>query len=132
MTDALNVYNMQELINKKEEKYSRNEKINSIVEVVKIKTSEQVDEIIKNNINFDKKVRSGKATIKGTRITPKELILATSEMASDNFTFNDLKKYLYEQYPSITQEIQIEAAVYYCLKYDISLFKYIVAVIMLK
>lgn len=132
MTDVLNVYNIQELVCKEEKKKTRNEKINSILQVIKIKKSEEVEEIIKENIICDKKIRNGRATIKGTRITPKELILATSEVNIDDATFEKIRDYLYEQYPSITKESEIEAAIYYVLKYDINLFKYIIVTFIAK
>lgn len=133
MTDVLSLYNMQEIVGKKieSEKLTKNEKLNSIITVINVKKSKEIDSFIEKNIVFDPNIRDGKATIKGTRITPKELILATSELLNEKenqeVTFKMIKDYLCEQYPSITKKSQIEAAIYYLLKNEISLFKYIVA-----
>lgn len=131
MTDIINVCNIQELMDNNQKK-SKNEKINIIRSIVRMKTSTQVKKIIRQYISIDKKIRYGKATIKGTRITPKELILATSEICDENLTFEKIKEYLYEQYPSITNQQQIEAAVYYLFRYDLSFIKLIIVIVLMK
>lgn len=128
MTEVLNICNMQEyVINNKDSK------IETIKNAIRIKTIDKYEEIINKNIIKDKEIRNGRATIKGTRITPKELMFCIAEKINQDekkgieTNYKEIRKYLSEEYPSITNEEQIEAALYYTIKYEINIFKYIFA-----
>lgn len=129
MTNVLNICNMQEYVSN-DNKIS---KIDMIRDTIRIKTIDIYDEIIDKNIIKDKEIRNGKAIIKGSRITPKELIFCIAEKIEQDekngieTNYEGIKKYLSEEYPSITNEEQIKAALYYTIKYEINIFRYIVA-----
>ena len=128
MTEVLNICNMQEYVVN-----NNDSKIENIKNAIRIKTVDKYEEIINKNIVKDKEIRNGRATIKGTRITPKELIFCIAEKINADekkrieTNYEGIKKYLSEEYPSITNEEQIEAALYYTIKYEINIFKYIIA-----
>ena len=88
---------------------------------------------VQDKISKDKEIRNGKAIINGTRITPKELMFCIAEKINQDekkgieTNYEGIKKYLSEEYPSITNEEQIQAALYYTIKYEINIFKYIIA-----
>lgn len=129
MTEVLNICNMQEYVKDSD----KNSKIENIKSAIRIRTLDKYEEIINKNIVKDKEIRNGRATIKGTRITPKELMFCISEKIRQDekqgieTKFSKIKEYLSKEYPSITNEEQIKAALYYTIKYDINIFKYVIA-----
>lgn len=105
-------------------------KLNSIINFLKLKniTSQQED-IINTYTERNKKIRNGRTVIKGTRITPEEIMLIVKEAFDNNV--NDvaqLCKYIKEQYPSIDSKEKIVAGISYTIQKTNTL-KFIIGVI---
>ena len=135
MTDVLSIYDMEPIVENVKDiqlKEKVNEKAKKITIFIAIKKSKELDRLVKEYIVKNKKIRDGKAVIKGTRITPVELMYCVDEILKENKnekTFEEIRDYLYEQYPSINNENQIKAAVSYIIKKEISTIKYIVNIL---
>lgn len=113
MTDTLN--NITEIFDTYETEKKETPRIDALVEFIKLKHIANAQEkIIDEYIVKDRNIRNGKAVIKGTRITPKELVLITQE-AFKNKT-NDIEKFIKEQYPSIDSIEKIVAGLAYEIK----------------
>ena len=78
-------------------------------ELRRIVKSEKVEEIIKNNIIKDKNICNGKAIVKDTRLTVENIVDAILEI-------RDIEE-LMKNFPSITKEEQILAALAYDIKH---------------
>ena len=122
----------------KKNKYeNKDSKFEYIKTIISIKISRRYNRIIKNNIVKNKEIRNGKATLKGTRITPEELTLFVADkiemdkQENKNTKYKDIEKYLFEEYPSISNIEQIKAALYYVIKHDINIFQYIFVILFL-
>ncbi len=129
MTETLENFTqiMENYESKKEKDTS---KIHEIATFLKMKSiASQYDEIICKYTEKNKKIRNGKTVIKGTRITPEEMLLIVKEaMDEKNNDIDTMCKYINEQYPSIDSKEQIIAGIFYNIK-KISTFKYILGVI---
>lgn len=90
----------------------KNKKFYTILTFLKLKYSRAFNDIIEKYIVHDKGIRNGEATIKGTRISTLDLLCILDEAREEE---NKLK-YIYEQYPSITDKEQILAAILYMIK----------------
>ncbi len=116
MTDTLN--NITEIFDTYETEKKETPRIDAFVEFIKLKHIANAQEkLIDEYIVKDRNIRNGKAVIKGTRITPKELVLITQE-AFKNKT-NDIEKFIKEQYPSIDSIEKIVAGLAYEIKKQI-------------
>lgn len=78
-------------------------------------------ELVKEYIIKDKTINSGRATIKGTRVTPEDIgrILVKKE----NMSIKDI----IEEYPSLDEEKQVLAGLMYYIKEHISLINILFA-----
>ena len=105
-------------------------KIDEIMAYLKLKKIvKQLDDITCNFIEKNKSVRNGKTVIKGTRITPNEMLLIVKEaMIEKNNNVNEMCKYINEQYPSIDSREQIIAGMSYAIS-KTNMFKYILGVL---
>lgn len=125
MTDTLN--NITEIFDTYETEKKETPRIDALVEFIKLKHIANAQEkLIDEYIVKDRNIRNGKAVIKGTRITTKELILITQE-AFKNKT-NDIEKFIKEQYPSIDSIEKIVAGLSYEIK-KTNTFKFILALL---
>lgn len=125
MTDTLN--NITEIFDTYETEKKETPRIDALVEFIKLKHIANTQEkLIDEYIVKDRNIRNGKAVIKGTRITTKELILITQE-AFKNKT-NDIEKFIKEQYPSIDSIEKIVAGLSYEIK-KTNTFKFILALL---
>lgn len=128
MTETLENFTqiMENYESKKEKDTS---KMNEIAAFLKMKSiASQYDEIICKYTEKNKKIRNGKTVIKGTRITPEEMLLIVKEaMDEKNNNIDAMCKYINEQYPSIDSKEQIIAGISYNIK-KISTLKYILGV----
>lgn len=111
MTDILTMDNIKDFIGETTTKEKNDSKLYFILLFLSIKF-ESKDKIINKYIVKDKKIRNGKATIKGTRITTDDMLCIIAEANNEK----DWKKYIFEQYPSIENLQQIEAALKYSIK----------------
>ena len=132
MTETLENFTqiMENYESKKEKDTS---KMNEIAAFLKMKSiASQYDEIICKYTEKNKKIRNGKTVIKGTRITPEEMLLIVKEaMDEKNNDIDAMCKYINEQYPSIDSKEQIIAGISYNIK-KISTLKYILGVMIKK
>lgn len=128
MTETLENFTqiMENYESKKEKDTS---KMNEIAAFLKMKSiASQYGEIICKYTEKNKKIRNGKTVIKGTRITPEEMLLIVKEaMDEKNNDIDAMCKYINEQYPSIDSKEQIIAGIFYNIK-KISTLKYILGV----
>lgn len=135
MTDVLSIYDMEQIVENVKDievEEKANEKANKIALFIAIRKSKELNELVNKYIVKNKEIRDGKAVIKGTRITPIELMYCVAEVLKNNKnekTFEEIRDYLYEQYPSINNENQIKAAISYVIKKEISTIKYIVTIL---
>lgn len=132
MTETLENFTqiMENYESKKEKDTS---KMNEIAAFLKMKSiASQYDEIICKYTEKNKKIRNGKTVIKGTRITPEEMLLIVKEaMDEKNNDIDAMCKYINEQYPSIDSKEQIIAGISYNIN-KISTLKYILGVMIKK
>lgn len=117
MTETLT--NITEFLDTYEVKSKRETpRLNALIDFIKLKCiANEQKELIDKYIVKDKNIRNGKAVIKGTRITPQELLLITQE------SFNTKPKnteefigYIKEQYPSIDSAEKIVAGLSYSIR----------------
>ena len=131
LKDVLSIYDMEQIAEDIEDielKEKTNEKANKIALFIAIKKSKDLDKLVNEYIIKSKEIRDGKAIIKDTRITPIELMYCVAEKIKEDKkekTFEEIRDYLYKQYPSINNENQIKAAVSYIIKKEIPTMKYI-------
>ena len=106
MTDV--IVNVKDFIEtEKIESNYKTPKTDKIIYFLKLKSiSKKAKEDIKKYIEKNSKIRGGKAVLKGTRITTKELLLIMSEH-SKVAPEEDVTDYIREQYPSIDSEEKI-------------------------
>ncbi|MBR0426666.1 MAG: DUF433 domain-containing protein [Clostridia bacterium] len=101
-------------------------KIDKIFNFLKVKSiSKQAKSEINNYIEKNNDVRNGKAVIKGTRITTKEVLLIMSECPEEK----DIFEYICEQYPSIESKEQVIYAIMYEIN-KINTINFILKVVM--
>ena len=134
MTDVLSYYDMEQIVENVKDidlQEKNNEKAKKIAIFLAIKKSKEINKLVNKHIVMNKTIRGGKAVIKGTRITPLELMYCMAEVLDDNedINFEEIKEYLYKQYPSITNEEQIKAAIFYVIKKKIFTIKYIINIL---
>lgn len=115
MTDV--IVNVKDFIETEEiESNYKTPKTDKILCFLKLKSiSNKAREDIKKYIEKNRKIRGGKAVLRGTRITTKELLLIMSEHSKVD-SEKDTIDYIREQYPSIDSE---EKVIYGAL-YEIS------------
>lgn len=125
MTNVLN--NVDNIIGTYEEQNNEN-KVNSKLEVIllyfKLKdviNNDEARELMKEYIIKDKTINSGRATIKGTRVTPDDIgrILIKKE----NMSMKDIM----EEYPSLDKEEQVLAGLMYYVKKNLSFIQILFA-----
>lgn len=125
MTNVLN--NVDNIIGTYEEQNNEN-KGNSKSEVIllylKLKdviNNDEARELMREYIIKDKTINSGRATIKGTRVTPDDIgrILIKKE----NMSMKDIM----EEYPSLDKEEQVLAGLMYYVKKNLSFIQILFA-----
>lgn len=101
------------------EKY-KTPKIDEILIFLKFKAkAKKAREETKKYIEKNKTIRNGKAIVKGTRITTKEILLFLNECEN----FEETLEYICNQYPSIESKEQVLYALLYEIdKYNTLLF----------
>lgn len=106
MTDV--IVNVKDFIEAEEIKSNyKTPKTDKILCFLKLKSiSNKAKEDIKKYIEKNSKIRGGKAVLKGTRITTKELLLIMSEYSKKD-SEKDIIDYIRKQYPSIDSEEKI-------------------------
>ena len=115
MTDIL--INTEEMINS----YVEN-KMPSIFDVISLYfrvkeaiNTDKAKELMKNYIIKDKTINSGKATIKGTRLTPEDIGRALENCKTIEG--------IMEEYPSLSNKEEVHAALFYYMKQNVSLIR---------
>lgn len=93
-------------------------KLNALIDFIKLKCmANEQKELIDEYIIKDKNIRNGKPVIKGTRITPQELLLITQEsFYTKPKNAEEFIGYIKEQYPSIDSTEKIVAGLSYAIK----------------
>ncbi len=93
-------------------------RLNAFIDFVKLKNiANEQKELINEYIVKDKNIRNGKPVIKGTRITPQELLLITQESFNAKpKNAEEFIKYIKEQYPSIDSVEKIVAGLSYSIR----------------
>lgn len=125
MTETLN--NITEIFDTYETEKRETPRIDAFVEFVKLKRMANAQEkLIDEYIIKDRNIRNGKATIKGTRITSKELLLITQEAFESKA--KNIEEYIKEQYPSLDSIDKIVAGLAYEIK-KLNIFKFILAIL---
>lgn len=105
-------------------------KLDIILKFIKLKRlAKQRNEIIQNFTEKNKKIRNGQIVIKGTRITPEELMLIVDEAFNEKKDdINSLCNFIKEQYPSIDSKEQIIAGISYNIR-KMNTLKFILGII---
>lgn len=119
MTNVLT--NAENIIEKYEDKqYAENKNISKMERILlylKIKDAieeEYAQELTKKYIIRDKAINSGRATIKGTRVTPEDI--GRILLKKENMGIKDIMK----EYPSLNKDEQILAGLMYYVKKNVS------------
>lgn len=122
MTNVL--INAENIIDTYEEKKDFDNKEPSKFEYIllyyKIKKAineEYAQELMKKYIVKDKAINSGRATIKGTRVTPEDI--GRILLIKENINIKDIKK----EYPSLSNEEEVLAGLIYYIDKNISLIR---------
>lgn len=127
MTETIeNVAEILDTYGVKQEQKKDRPKLNAIITFIKLKEiANNNNNLIERNIEKNKNIRNGQVVIKGTRITPNELILIIDEVF-DNKTLKteNALEYIQKEYPSIDSEEKIVAGIMYSIK-KFSTLKYI-------
>lgn len=119
MTDVLTnveciMENYENELLEKDSEITKVEIILLVYKMKKIVKSEYAQKIIKDNIVKDKTINEGRYTIKGTRVTPEDIerIICNKEKG---LTFEEILK----EYPSLENEEQIMAAIFFFVQKNI-------------
>lgn len=128
MTETLT--NITEIFDTYETEKKETPRIDAFVDFIKLKRMANAQEkLIDEYIVKDRDIRNGKAVIKGTRITTKELMLITQEaFESKPKNIDKFIKYIEEQYPSIDSIEKIVAGLAYEIK-QLNTFKFIITIL---
>lgn len=125
MTDVLtNVESIME--NYENEHFEKNNEITKVEIILivykmkKIIKSEYAQKIIRENIIKDKTINEGRYTIKGTRVTPEDI---ARTVCSKEMSFEDI----FEEYPSLDNQNQIMAALFFYIEQNIKWSKVLFA-----
>jgi len=108
--------------------------IDAITGILKMKRIARAKkDIIEKNTETNKEIRNGRTVIRGTRITPEELLLIMAEVFENEEVrnFEELFENISKQYPSIDSKEQILASILYTAKKQ-NLLTYIASVIFKK
>lgn len=124
MTNILTNESVRDFIFDDTKYESKNSKIKDIQLIYDVKVKQKYKDLINEYVVIDKDVRNGEATIKDTRITTEDIIYIVYESRNQK----EQLKYIYEQYPSLTNKKQILAALLYSIK-NTNFLKLIIAII---
>lgn len=124
MTNILTNESVRDFIFDDTKYESKNSKIKDIQLIYDVKVKQEYKDLINEYVVIDKDVRNGEATIKDTRITTEDIIYIVYESRNQK----EQLKYIYEQYPSLTNKKQILAALLYSIK-NTNFLKLIIAII---
>lgn len=102
----------------------KNSKLETILLYCKIKkviNEDYAQSLVKKYIEKDKAINSGRATIKGTRVTPEDI--GRILLIKENMKIKDIMK----EYPSLNNEEEVLAGLIYYMSKNISLRKILFA-----
>ena len=119
MTETIeNVAEILDTYGVKQEQKKDSPKLNAIITFIKLKEiANNNNNLIEKYIEKNKKIRNGQVVIKGTRITPNELILIINEVFDDKtMKTENVFEYIQKEYPSIDSEEKIVAGIMYSIK----------------
>lgn len=121
LTNARNIIDTYEETQDFDKEFSRLELIFEYYKIKKVINEERAQKLIQNYIVKDKTINSGRATIKGTRVTPDDI--GRVLLVKENMEIEDIIK----EYPSLENEEQVIAGLIFYVDKNISLIKLLFA-----
>lgn len=121
LTNARNIIDTYEETQDFDKDFSKLEMIFEYYKIKKVINEERAQKLIKDYIVEDKTINSGRATIKGTRVTPDDI--GRILLIKENIEIEDVLK----EYPSLEKEEQVIAGLIFYVDKHISLIKLLLA-----